>query len=228
MSQFPAEVGFGVPWVPAAERGRTRPAAGETGADLAGRMPERLSIPLQSQDDASRVRQLTDEVSSPPAHLTIVQTPDQITITDDRGRARTFHPDGRSGAVQLDGVPAGVTARWEEPAVSSWSTRWSGSGSCATATRAPWTRRSSSWTRSSWTAAARASPSGASTSPRARPRRWRRRPRRRRRPHRRRAGRPPPGQPGRAAGAPAPAEPFDQRPDAELRDHVASVSSSRG
>ncbi len=112
MSQFPAEVGFGVPWVSA---GGT--ATGETGGGerrgSGGRVPERLSIPLQSQDDASRVRQLTAEVSSPPAHLTIAQTSDAVTITDDRGRARTFHPDGRSDTVDLDGVPAGVTARWE-------------------------------------------------------------------------------------------------------------------
>ena len=113
LSQFPAEVGFGVPWVSTGGTGTDTTGGGDR-RGLSGRVPERLSIPLQSQDDASRVRQLTDEVSSPPAHLTIVQTPDQITITDDRGRARTFHPDGRSDTVQLDAVPAGVTARWDE------------------------------------------------------------------------------------------------------------------
>jgi hypothetical protein len=108
LSQFPAEVGFDVPWV-------STGASGSSSGDRRGsaeRQPGLASV-LQSQDDASRVQQLTAEVSSPPEHLTIIQTADEVTIADDRGHSRTFHPDDRPAVVQLDGVPAGVTARWE-------------------------------------------------------------------------------------------------------------------
>jgi hypothetical protein len=67
-------------------------------------------------DDARRVQQLTAEVRSPSARLTIVQTPNAVTLTDDRGQSRTFHPDGKGDkeeVLQLDGVPVGVTAKRE-------------------------------------------------------------------------------------------------------------------
>ena len=115
LSQFPTEVGFGVPWVSPGGSGAGSTSTGSegrrgSGAGGAGG----LKVPLESQDDASRVRQLTAEVSSPSPHLTVVQTPAEVTVTDDGGRSRTFHPDGRAGVVQLDGVPAGVTAKWED------------------------------------------------------------------------------------------------------------------
>ena len=113
-SQSPREVGFGADWLPAGgsdtgaepgggggRRGSGAPAAG---AFLARR---------ESEDDAARVQQLTAEVRNPATHLTIVDTPSAITITDDRGRSRTFHPDGRQELLQLDSVPVGATATRE-------------------------------------------------------------------------------------------------------------------
>ena len=57
------------------------------------------------------MQQLTAEVRKPSAYLTIAETPTAVTITDDRGQSRTFHPDGRREALQLDGVPVGITAK---------------------------------------------------------------------------------------------------------------------
>ena len=49
----------------------------------------------------------------PSARLTIAETPTAVTITNERGQARTFHPNGREEQLQLDGVPLGVTAKRE-------------------------------------------------------------------------------------------------------------------
>jgi hypothetical protein len=60
------------------------------------------------------VQQLTAEVRRPSGHLTIAEAPGAVTITDDRGQSRTFHPDGKEEVVQLlDDVPVRVTARRE-------------------------------------------------------------------------------------------------------------------
>jgi hypothetical protein len=67
----------------------------------------------ESEDDAKRVQQMTAEVRNPSAHLSIVDTPTAITITDDRGQSRTFHPNGIREVLQLEGVSIGVTARRE-------------------------------------------------------------------------------------------------------------------
>jgi hypothetical protein len=56
---------------------------------------------------------LTAEVRKPATILTVADTQTAVTITDDAGRARTFHPDGRKDVLQLDGVPVGVTAKRE-------------------------------------------------------------------------------------------------------------------
>ena len=58
-------------------------------------------------------RQLTAEVRSPSALLTITDTPTAVTITNDRTQSRTFHPDGRDGVLQLDGVPVVVNTKRE-------------------------------------------------------------------------------------------------------------------
>src|SRR5262249_46229982 len=67
----------------------------------------------QSADDASRMRQLTAEVRNPPAHLTLVEAQGGVTITDDRGRSRTFRTDGREAVLQLDDVSVRVTSTLE-------------------------------------------------------------------------------------------------------------------
>jgi hypothetical protein len=109
LSQFPRELGFGVDWAKAGARGAepspgAGPGGGGTGSFL-GR-PE-------SQDEARRKQILTDEVRTPSTRLTIVETASTVTISDDRGRMRTFRPDGRENTLDLDGVPVVVSARRE-------------------------------------------------------------------------------------------------------------------
>jgi hypothetical protein len=113
-SQFPPEIGFATDWLPtggagldAASGGRGRRGSGADGGSGA------FIARRESEDDARRVQQLTAEVRMPSTRLTIVETPAAVTITDDRGRSRTFHPDGREEVLQLDGAPVGVIARRE-------------------------------------------------------------------------------------------------------------------
>jgi hypothetical protein len=58
----------------------------------------------ESQEEAERLRQLTAEVREPSVNLTIVDTPAAVTITDDSGRSRTFHPTGKPESQTLDGT----------------------------------------------------------------------------------------------------------------------------
>jgi hypothetical protein len=124
LSAGPTEVGFGADWVGAAGgpesggsggssggggRGRRGGGGGGGGSRTGGALP--FARP-QSEDDAKRVRQLTDEVREPSAHLTIADTMTAVTITTDRGQSRTFHPDGRDDVIQLEGgVPVSVNAK---------------------------------------------------------------------------------------------------------------------
>lgn len=45
--------------------------------------------------------------------LTIVEAPTGVTITDDKGQSRTFHPDGKEEVLHLGEVPLPATAKWE-------------------------------------------------------------------------------------------------------------------
>ncbi len=36
-----------------------------------------------------------------------------IVVTDERGRARTYYPDGREAFTPLDAAPVATVARWE-------------------------------------------------------------------------------------------------------------------
>jgi len=114
LSQFPRELGFGADLLeggPGSEsttagrgrgRGRTR-----TGG------PAGFSSRRESEEDARRTRELTAEVRNPPARLTIAETPAAITVTDDRGQSRTFHPDGKQEVIRLGDLPVPVIAKWE-------------------------------------------------------------------------------------------------------------------
>jgi hypothetical protein len=56
---------------------------------------------------------LTAEVRNPSTRLTVVDTPAAVTITDDQGKSRTFHPDGKEEELQLGAVAVGVIATRE-------------------------------------------------------------------------------------------------------------------
>jgi hypothetical protein len=65
----------------------------------------------ESYDAAQRRQALTDEVRTPPDRLTIVDTADRVTITDDKERTRTFHPDGRAEVLPIDNAQVLTTVR---------------------------------------------------------------------------------------------------------------------
>jgi hypothetical protein len=116
LSEFP-EVGFGADLL--SEVGRDAAGGGGSwnGSDRSGGGGQSAAPDsrMESEDDVRRAEQLTDEVRNPSAHLMIAETATAVTITDDRGRSRTFHPDGRDEAQQLDRVPVGTRTRWEGP-----------------------------------------------------------------------------------------------------------------
>ena len=109
LSEFPPAIGYGV--IPTDGSGLGTPTSGGrgrrgSGGGRAGTLPE-------SADEAKRMEQLTAEVRDPSAHLTIVETPTTVIVTNDRGQSRTFHPTGKEDVLPLDGVPVGVTAKWD-------------------------------------------------------------------------------------------------------------------
>jgi hypothetical protein len=111
LSQFPREVGFGMDVT-----GAGRPAAADAGlADTtsqSGNVGLAVNRPA-SREEAENSRQLVGEVRTPPLRLTIVRSGNAIVITDERGRARTYHPDGREAFTPLDAAPVATVARWE-------------------------------------------------------------------------------------------------------------------
>ena len=122
LSESPREIGFGADWMTSGAGGtsgqptttgggRRRGSSG--GGATAGAFPLRP----ESAEDATRMRQLTAEVRNPSASLTIADAPDGITITDDKGQGRTFHPDGRQDVLHLGEVPLVTTAKWEAGAL---------------------------------------------------------------------------------------------------------------
>ncbi|MFO7693430.1 MAG: hypothetical protein R6V57_10130 [Vicinamibacterales bacterium] len=107
LSQFPREVGFGMDVT-----GAGRPATGE--ARMAGgEDPGLVANRPASREEAENSRQLVAEVRNPPARLTIAQRVNAITVTDERGRARTYHPDGREAFTPLDAAPVATVSRWD-------------------------------------------------------------------------------------------------------------------
>lgn len=116
LSQVPRDVGFNIEGLPSdgGTRGTT-PAGGRgrRGSSGGGVTGDPFRGRPQSADDASRVRQLTAEVRNPPAHLNIVESQATVTIADERGQPRTLRPDGKEMVLQLDDVPVRVTSTWE-------------------------------------------------------------------------------------------------------------------
>jgi hypothetical protein len=107
LSQFPRDVGFGMDVT-----GAGRPAAGEAGMADAGD-PGLVANRPASRQEAENSRQLVAEVRNPPARLTIARSAGALVVTDDRGRSRTYYPDGREAFTPLDAAPAATVSRWE-------------------------------------------------------------------------------------------------------------------
>lgn len=133
LTQRPTEVGFNPGWARA--QGGSGEDAGEGSRGGHGRRGTgQASAPQfarESADDSTRATQLTEEARTPPAHLTIVQTPDSVSISDDQGLTRKFHPTGHLEALTLGTVSLPTTARWASGAFEvvydverSWQVRY--------------------------------------------------------------------------------------------------------
>jgi len=113
LSQFPQEVGFSasipglVPGTTAGNRNGRRGGAGCR--DNA----EGLCLPAFTEEDARRIRFLTDEVRLPPDRFTVVVTPATLTITPDPGAARSMRPGRRDEAVTLGPVTVVANTAWD-------------------------------------------------------------------------------------------------------------------
>jgi hypothetical protein len=110
-SQFPPDVGFDVDWAPGSAAGGATSAGGRGRRSSGGGSAAPFSGRRESVDDATRLKQLTEEVRTPPALLTIIDTPSAVTVTTGDGSSRTFHPSGREETLQLGTVPLPVVAR---------------------------------------------------------------------------------------------------------------------
>jgi hypothetical protein len=113
LSQFPREIGFGMDLVPAGGSGSDAGTGGGRGGSGGGLGASAILTRRESEDDVKRTGQLVAEVKSPSPHLTIAETESAVTITNERGQSRTFHPDGKEESLSLDQVPVATTAKWE-------------------------------------------------------------------------------------------------------------------
>jgi hypothetical protein len=119
LSEFRSDIGFNVNWLPtpggdgqssgASAGGRGR--RGSTGGGGSRGPAPPFSGRRESSEEARRLQLLTAEVRNPPARLTVVDTPAAVTMTNELGQSRTFHPDGREESVEVQGVPIAVTTK---------------------------------------------------------------------------------------------------------------------
>ena len=109
-SQFPREVGFGMDVVPPGTGDRVGGEEGGVAGSMRGNNPRPVS-----EEQARNEQQLVAEVKAPPAFLSITQTESVVTITDERGRTLTLHPDGREEFQRLDAAPVATVTRWDGP-----------------------------------------------------------------------------------------------------------------
>jgi len=116
LTERPAEIGFSPDWArggPGGSGGSDRSGSGRRGGSGSGGGTGLPPMSRESADDSTRVQQLTGEARTPPAQVTIVQKADSISIADDQGHSRTFHPNGRLDDLTLGTVALPTTARWD-------------------------------------------------------------------------------------------------------------------
>jgi hypothetical protein len=118
LTQRPEEIGFTPDWARAGGQGgegssRSGGGRGRRGGSGSGGGAGTPQFSRESADDSTRVQQLTGEARTPPSHLTIVQKTDSVSIADDQGHARTFHPDGRLDELTIGTVALPTTTRWD-------------------------------------------------------------------------------------------------------------------
>lgn len=114
LTQRPEEIGFSPGWgAGAGETGRGGGRGHRGGSGSGGGGTGAPPVSRESVDDGVRVQQLTAEARTPPAHLTIVQKADTVSIADDQGHSRTFKPDGRLDDLTIGTVALPTTTRWD-------------------------------------------------------------------------------------------------------------------
>ena len=112
----PGEIGFSRDWArgggPGEGGGRSGGGRGHRGGSANGGLDQPM-MSRESADDSTRVEQLTADARTPPSHITIVQTPNSVSIADDQGHSRTFHPTGSLEDLTIGTVSLPTTARWD-------------------------------------------------------------------------------------------------------------------
>ncbi len=119
-SEFPAEVGFDPEWLRNAakeDQGRSEGGdegrGGRRGGGGGGSRTGPPPMTMLSEDEAKQVKELVEEVKSPPPALTISQSESTVTITDGQGSSRVFHTNGKEGSIPLHTGGVAAIARWE-------------------------------------------------------------------------------------------------------------------
>jgi hypothetical protein len=126
LSQFPAEIGFGLePTPPASTQQRAGGGGGSRGAGGGSRGARSsaggaqsgggdfAAMPVMlSEDGAKQIAELLDDAKEPSPSLTITQTDTAVTVVDARDHTRRFHPNGKEDIEQLEAGPVGATSRW--------------------------------------------------------------------------------------------------------------------
>ena len=119
LSEFRSDIGFNVDWMPtssgdgqnAGSNAGGRGRRGSTGSGGNRGFAGPFSARRESYEDARRVQLLTGEVRNPPVRLMVVDTPATVTITNELGQSRAFHPDGKEESIDVQGVPISVTTK---------------------------------------------------------------------------------------------------------------------
>lgn len=116
LTQRPDEIGFSPAWAGAGgdAGGRSGGGRGRRGGSGAGGSATGVpSVSRESIDDSTRIQQLTGEARTPPAQITIVEKAASVSIADDQGHSRTFHPNGTLEQLTIGTVALPTTARWD-------------------------------------------------------------------------------------------------------------------
>lgn len=120
LTQRPAEIGFTPDWARGAGpegAGGARPGGGRgrRGGGGGGAAVPMNGVPVsrETADDSTRVDQLTAEARTPPDHITIVQKAEAVSIADDQGHSRTFHPNGQLEELTIGTTALPTTTRWD-------------------------------------------------------------------------------------------------------------------
>jgi hypothetical protein len=121
LTQRPQEIGFSTPeWARGAggePRGGSGGGGGRGRRGGGGSSSGTTGAPAMSREnveDSTRKQQLTDQARTPPERLTIIQKADSVSIADDQGHVRTFHPTGKLEDLTLGTFPLPTTASWDK------------------------------------------------------------------------------------------------------------------